>query len=214
MRSFKCVPEPNGPAEVEYKADKYLIDNIDAIDHPTTTPRPRRTRPAPVIETKFDEQTFELPEDMPSEDTRNDTSNLPHRRIVGDTIPVAQPYEEDVISSNLNNIQRQVNEKNAADSDGFRARVHGAPTLTSDTPSLIQQQPASSVNSRPLIQSHSPQYPQVPTNPLDPFGLFGNNGLLPGWYIPTPPPRPSSRLLPLDIPSVEDVEKAVRQKNL
>lgn len=68
MRSFNCVPEPNGPAEVEEKAQRYLIENIDAIDHPTTTPRPKpgQTTQGSSAKVKFDEQTFELPEDMPS----------------------------------------------------------------------------------------------------------------------------------------------------
>lgn len=67
MRSFNCVPEPNGPAEVDEKVEKYLIENIDAIDHPTTTPKPSsKTNNQPSNGPKFDEQTFELPEDMPA----------------------------------------------------------------------------------------------------------------------------------------------------
>jgi hypothetical protein len=67
MRSFNCVPEPNGPAEVEEKAQNYLIENIDAIDHPTTTRRPPPTKATEApANSKFDEQTFELPEDMPA----------------------------------------------------------------------------------------------------------------------------------------------------
>lgn len=93
--------------------------------------------------------------------------------------------------------------------------------MSADTPTLIQQQTASASNSRPLLQSHSPnfipnyqqqeqRYAMMGTNPLDPFNLFGPRNPF-GWYIPnTSPPRaPATRFLPLEIPSVEDVEKAV-----
>ncbi|CAD5229087.1 unnamed protein product [Bursaphelenchus okinawaensis] len=50
MRSFGCVPEPNGPASVEDGAAKYLVDNINAIDHPTTkAPPSRSSTPAPEL---------------------------------------------------------------------------------------------------------------------------------------------------------------------
>jgi hypothetical protein len=211
MRSFNCVPEPNAPAEVDEKVEKYLIENIDAIDHPTTTPRPSpKTNNQPSSGPKFDEQTFELPEDMPAvrfcnfsnhtfilkEETstgaRSQSGDLPPKRIVGGGIPVAQPYEESVIQATLNDIQRQANQKSFADSDAFRAKVHGAPTLTADTPALSQQQTAS--NSQSLLQSHSPNYSPyyaqqeqqqmaiaMRTNPLDPFGLFGSRNPF-GWY--------------------------------
>jgi len=222
MRSFNCVPEPNGPAEVDERAEKYLIENINAIDHPTTTPRPPPPSKSQAASSnaKFDERTFELPEDMPSEEptsTGAPSDSLPPKRLVGGSIPVAQPYEETVIQNTLNNIQRQANEKSFADSDAFRARAHGAPTLTADTP-LNQQAAQSSPNANSLPQSHSPQYgqqqapqyAQMGANPLDPFGLFSGNANNPfGWYVPTSPPTPRSKFLPLEIPTIEDVEKAI-----
>lgn len=138
---------------------------------------------------------------------------MPPKRLVGGSIPVAQPYEESVIRATLNDIERQASQKTIADSDGFRARARGAPTLTADTPVLAHQQAAAVSNPRPLIQSHSPYYNQqqpLNTNPLDPLGWFSPGGRNPfGWYVPTPPPRPSSRILPLEVPTIEDVEKAV-----
>ncbi|CAD5234716.1 unnamed protein product [Bursaphelenchus xylophilus] len=50
MRSFGCVPEPNGPASVEDGAAKYLVDNINAIDHPATKkPTSKSSTPAPEL---------------------------------------------------------------------------------------------------------------------------------------------------------------------
>lgn len=67
MRSFNCIPEPNAPTEVDERVEKYLVDNIDAIDHPTTTPRPPfRPTVQQTNSPKFDERTFELPEEMPA----------------------------------------------------------------------------------------------------------------------------------------------------
>lgn len=64
MRSFNCVPEPNGPAQVDERTERYLIENINAKKRPkTTTPRPVEKDQE---DAKFDEQTFELPEEMPA----------------------------------------------------------------------------------------------------------------------------------------------------
>lgn len=51
MRSFNCVPEPNGETGVEAGANQYLIDQINAIDHPPTKAPPSRSESSTAFPT-------------------------------------------------------------------------------------------------------------------------------------------------------------------
>ena len=80
MRSFSCVPEPNGPTIVDERATRLLIENIETMNQPKVAREPatlanahrRPTRigdanGAPNLNSAtFDERTFELPEDLPT----------------------------------------------------------------------------------------------------------------------------------------------------